>query len=165
MAGVVHFSWIARYMEEAEHALWRAAGLSIVPPDRSLGFPRVAVSINFKAPLFFENEFEVLVRITAISARSISYAHTVMRGCHHCDGHDDGRLRQQEERRNDAGDRDPAGHPRAARRPRLGKTFYSPTAVATHDRGGVLPLRRVNTGAACLVRPLHLNARRPVCAM
>ena len=80
MAGVVHFSWIARYMEEAEHALWRAAGLSIVPPDRSLGFPRVAVSINFKAPLFFENEFEILVRITAISARSISYSHTVTRG-------------------------------------------------------------------------------------
>jgi acyl-CoA thioester hydrolase len=80
MAGVVHFSWIARYMEEAEHALWRAAGLSIVPPDRALGFPRVAVSINFKAPLFFENEFDILVRITAISARSISYAHTVTRG-------------------------------------------------------------------------------------
>jgi acyl-CoA thioester hydrolase len=80
MAGVVHFSWIARYMEEAEHALWRAAGLSIVPPDRSLGFPRVAVSIDFKAPLFFQNEFDVLVRITAISARSISYSHTLRRG-------------------------------------------------------------------------------------
>ena len=26
-AGVVHFSWFARYMEEAEHALWRAADL------------------------------------------------------------------------------------------------------------------------------------------
>jgi acyl-CoA thioester hydrolase len=79
MAGVVHFSLIARYMEEAEHALWRAAGLSIVPPDRSVAFPRVAVSINFKAPLFFENEFEILVRITAMSARSISYSHTVVR--------------------------------------------------------------------------------------
>ena len=80
MAGVVHFSWIARYMEEAEHALWRAAGLSIVSRDSPLGFPRVAVSINFKAPLFFENEFDVLVRITAISARSISYSHTITRG-------------------------------------------------------------------------------------
>ncbi len=79
MAGVVHFSWIARYMEEAEHALWRAAGLSIVPADGSLGFPRVAVSIDFKAPLYFENEFDILVRITAISARSISYSHTITR--------------------------------------------------------------------------------------
>ena len=28
-AGIVHFSWFFRYMEEAEHALWREAGLSI----------------------------------------------------------------------------------------------------------------------------------------
>ncbi|HXT68964.1 MAG TPA: thioesterase family protein [Vicinamibacterales bacterium] len=80
MAGVAHFSWIARYMEEAEHALWRAAGLSIVPPDHALGFPRVAVSMNFKAPLYFEDEFEVDVRITAISSRSVSYSHTITRG-------------------------------------------------------------------------------------
>lgn len=80
MAGVAHFSWIARYMEEAEHALWRAAGLSIVPDDRSIGFPRVAVSINFKAPLYFEDEFDVDVTVTAISRRSITYAHTITRG-------------------------------------------------------------------------------------
>lgn len=80
MAGVVHFSWIARYMEEAEHALWRTAGLSIVPPDHSLGFPRVAVAITFKAPLFFEDEFDVHVSVTAMSARSITYAHTIRRG-------------------------------------------------------------------------------------
>ena len=30
-AGIVHFSNYFRYMEEAEHALWRAAGLSIAP--------------------------------------------------------------------------------------------------------------------------------------
>ena len=33
-AGIVHFSWFFRYMEEAEHALWREAGLSIHPPER-----------------------------------------------------------------------------------------------------------------------------------
>jgi len=46
LAGVVHFSWIARYMEEAEHALWREAGLSIVSPDAPLGFPRVAMAVT-----------------------------------------------------------------------------------------------------------------------
>ena len=80
MEGVAHFSWIARYMEEAEHALWRAAGLSIVPEDKAIGFPRVAVSINFKAPLYFEDEFDVDVTVTAISRRSITYAHTISRG-------------------------------------------------------------------------------------
>ena len=33
-AGIVHFSSFFRYMEEAEHALWRAAGLSIAAARR-----------------------------------------------------------------------------------------------------------------------------------
>ncbi len=80
MVGVVHFSWIARYMEEAEHALWRAAGLSIAQPGGSLVFPRVAVTIDFAAPLRFEDECEVHVRIEAMSRRTIRYAHTITRG-------------------------------------------------------------------------------------
>ena len=80
MAGVVHFSWIARYMEEAEHALWRAAGLSIVSRDAPVGYPRVAMSVDFKAPLYFEDEFEDHVRIEAMSKRSIRYVHTLTRG-------------------------------------------------------------------------------------
>lgn len=79
-AGVAHFSWIARYMEEAEHALWRAAGLSIAPPGGRLVFPRVAVAIDFVAPLVFEDECEVHVRIEALSRRTIRYAHTITRG-------------------------------------------------------------------------------------
>jgi acyl-CoA thioester hydrolase len=79
MAGVVHFSNFLRYMEEAEHALWREAGLSIVPPDSDLGFPRVAASIEFHAPLHFEEEFEVHIRVAAISKRSIQYASTITR--------------------------------------------------------------------------------------
>ena len=79
-AGLVHFSCFFRYMEEAEHALWREAGLSIVPPDSTVSFPRAALSIEFKAPLFFEDEFEVHVRLTALSPRSLTYAHTITRG-------------------------------------------------------------------------------------
>jgi YbgC/YbaW family acyl-CoA thioester hydrolase len=80
LVGIVHFSWIARYMEEAEHALWREAGLSIAPKGAEVGYPRVSVSIDFKAPLAFEDEFEVHVRVESMSARSIRYAHTVRRG-------------------------------------------------------------------------------------
>ena len=80
MVGVVHFANFLRYMEEAEHALWREAGLSIVPPDSDIGFPRVAASIDFHAPLYFEDEFVVHIRIEAISRRSIRYASTVLRG-------------------------------------------------------------------------------------
>src|SRR5262245_20390242 len=80
LVGVVHFSWIARYMEEAEHALWREAGLSIAPQGAKVLYPRVAMSIDFKAPLIFEDEFDVHVRVEAMSSRTIRYAHTIMRG-------------------------------------------------------------------------------------
>lgn len=80
LAGVVHFSWYPRYMEEAEHAMWREAGLSIVPPDSDLGFPRVACSVDFHAPLHFEDEFEVWIRIESFGPRAIRYACTITRG-------------------------------------------------------------------------------------
>ncbi len=73
-AGIVHFSCFYRYMEEAEHALWRAAGLSIAPPDAAVGFPRVAAAFDFRRPLRFEDEFEVHIRIVELNARSIRYA-------------------------------------------------------------------------------------------
>ena len=38
-AGIVHFSIYFRYMEEAEHALWREAGLSIAARGAEVGFP------------------------------------------------------------------------------------------------------------------------------
>ena len=73
-AGIVHFSWFYRYMEEAEHALWRAAGLSITPPpEAGIGFPRVAASFDFRRPLRFEDEFEVEIAIAEIGEKSIRY--------------------------------------------------------------------------------------------
>jgi acyl-CoA thioesterase FadM len=66
-------------MEEAEHAMWRAAGLSIKPAGMDLGFARVSVAVEFHAPLYFEQEFDVHVRIESISRRSIRYACTITR--------------------------------------------------------------------------------------
>ena len=74
MAGMVHFSRFFQYMEEAEHALWREAGLSIARRDNGIGWPRVAASFEFRRPLYFEDEFEARVRITAITNRTIRYA-------------------------------------------------------------------------------------------
>ena len=80
MAGIVHFSMIFRYMEEAEHALWRAAGLSIAPRNSDLGWPRVSAACEFRNPLRFEDDFEVRVRIAATKTRSIEYEFTIVRG-------------------------------------------------------------------------------------
>ena len=72
-AGIVHFSWFFRYMEEAEHALWRSAGLSIAP-TREISFPRVAAAFDYKRPLRFEDEFDVFMQITSIRTKSMAYS-------------------------------------------------------------------------------------------
>lgn len=79
-AGIVHFSWFFRYLEEAEHAMWRAAGLSIVPAGGGVAFPRVNAAFDYLAPLRFEDEFEVAVRVAAIGRSSMRYACTITRG-------------------------------------------------------------------------------------
>ncbi len=73
-AGIVHFSTFFRYMEEAEHALWRENGISIFPASPTHGWPRVAASFDYKRPLRFEDEFEVHFEVTRVSTRSLTYA-------------------------------------------------------------------------------------------
>ena len=73
LAGIVHFSTMFRYMEEAEHALWRACGLSIAARNDPLGWPRLNAALEFRNPLRFEDEFEVIVRIAALKRRTIEY--------------------------------------------------------------------------------------------
>jgi YbgC/YbaW family acyl-CoA thioester hydrolase len=73
VAGIVHFSNFFRYFEDAEHELWRRAGLSIHPEKSSIGWPRVSASCEFHRPLKFEQEFEVSVRIAEITRRTIAY--------------------------------------------------------------------------------------------
>lgn len=72
-AGIVHFSCFFRYMEEAEHALWREAGLSIARGHTNIGFPRLSAGFDFHRALRFEDEFEVCIRIAAIAEKTIRY--------------------------------------------------------------------------------------------
>lgn len=80
MAGIAHFSAFFRFMEEAEHALWRAAGLSIGAAEKTGGWPRVSAAFDYKSPLRFEDEFDVLVCLAEITRRSIRYGFTITRG-------------------------------------------------------------------------------------
>ena len=79
-AGIVHFSCYFRYMEEAEHELWRSVGLSVAPPDAEIGWPRVNATFDYQRPLRFEDVFEVRVRIDALSRRTIRYACDITQG-------------------------------------------------------------------------------------
>ena len=79
-AGIVHFSTYSRYMEEAEHAMWRDAGLSIAPPGAEFGFPRVSVACEYHKPLRFEDQFEIRIRIVGITEKSIRYHCALSKG-------------------------------------------------------------------------------------
>ena len=75
----MHFSNFFRYFEDAEHALWREAGLSIHPEHSPIGWPRVAATCEFHRPLKFEQEFEISVRISEMTRRTITYAGEITR--------------------------------------------------------------------------------------
>jgi YbgC/YbaW family acyl-CoA thioester hydrolase len=79
-AGIVHFSNFLRYFEDAEHALWREAGLSIHSQHSETGWPRVAASCEYHRPLKFEQEFDIIVRIAEIGRRTITYAGEIHHG-------------------------------------------------------------------------------------
>lgn len=61
MAGIMHFANFFRYMEETEHAFFRSIGLSVHMEDSGslISWPRVHAECDYKAPLRFEDEFEV----------------------------------------------------------------------------------------------------------
>ena len=79
-AGMVHFSMFFRYMEEAEHAAWRAAGMDIFAGHEDHSWPRISAHFDFKAPLRFQDEFEVRTEIATVTRSTIQWAHVVTRG-------------------------------------------------------------------------------------
>ena len=79
-AGIVHFSVYFRYMEEAEHAMWRQAGVSIAARGATVGFPRVSAGFDYHRPLRFEDEFDTRIRIVAIADKSVRYVCTLHKG-------------------------------------------------------------------------------------
>ena len=79
VAGIVHFSNFFRYFEDAEHALWRDAGLSIHPERSPIGWPRVSASCEYHRPLRFEQEFEIDIRVSELTKRTITYSGEITR--------------------------------------------------------------------------------------
>ena len=77
-SGIVHFSSFFVYAEEAEHAMWRAAGLSVEPAHTEIGWPRVSASFDFFKPLRFEDEIEVRIRMVERSAKTFRYQSAIL---------------------------------------------------------------------------------------
>jgi acyl-CoA thioester hydrolase len=87
MAGIAHFSNFYRWMEAAEHALFRAAGLSVhrTSAEVDSGFARVDARCRFVSPLRYQEWFEIETVVAKIGRSSMRYAF-VFRRCAGEDG-------------------------------------------------------------------------------
>lgn len=74
--GIVHFSVYFTLMEQAEHALWRSLGRSVVAGDHesAISWPRVAARCDYAAPLRFEDEVDVEVSVRRRGGKSVTFA-------------------------------------------------------------------------------------------
>ncbi len=82
MARVVHFSNLFRWMEEVEHAYFRARGLSVAMQHdgAEIGWPRVSASCEYFAPARFEDEVELRLKITKLGSKSLNYEVDFLKG-------------------------------------------------------------------------------------
>ncbi len=76
MAGIMHFANFYRYMEEAEHALFRSAGLKLMldqPDGTVIGWPRVTASCSFESPARYDDEIAISVWIERMGVKSVTF--------------------------------------------------------------------------------------------
>jgi YbgC/YbaW family acyl-CoA thioester hydrolase len=75
MAGIVHFANFFRYMERAEHEFLRSLGLTVhgTTGDALVSWPRVDATCDYRAPLRFEDEFEVQLLVREKRSKSVTY--------------------------------------------------------------------------------------------
>ncbi|MCA9132683.1 MAG: acyl-CoA thioesterase [Planctomycetales bacterium] len=75
-AGIAHFSSFLCYMEQAEHALLRSLGTSVVQPlddGWHLSWPRVHVECDYRGTARFEDTLQIAVAILRLGGKSLTY--------------------------------------------------------------------------------------------
>lgn len=68
-AGHNHFSAAVRWLEEAEHELWRSVGA----PDMVPRIPRVHVEVDYSERIYFDQEVEVTLGVVSVGRTSCSF--------------------------------------------------------------------------------------------
>jgi len=79
MAGIVHFARFFVFMETAEHRFREALGFPLGADSSngaSLGWPRVAAQCDYKSPLRFGDEVEIVTRVVEVGTSSLTFAAT-----------------------------------------------------------------------------------------
>lgn len=72
MAGVVHFSRLLCYVEEAEHALLEALGIPVAPPEGC--WPRAGIEARFYAPARYGENLIVALLPATFSRSTVTWS-------------------------------------------------------------------------------------------
>lgn len=82
MAGIMHFANFFRWMEACETAFYRSLRLPLVTflPGQVVGWPRVATSCEFRAPLRFGDSATVQLLVSKVGTRSVTYVFRFRKG-------------------------------------------------------------------------------------
>lgn len=74
-AGLIHFTSLFRYVEEAEHALYRSLGSAAFERTETgyRGMPRVAADLEFLGPVRYADELEVRLVLREKRERVLRY--------------------------------------------------------------------------------------------
>ncbi len=78
MGGIVHFSRFFVFMETAEHEFLNALGTSVATEidGRSVGWPRVAASAEYRSPARYGDLLEIEVVVRRKGRTSMTYGFT-----------------------------------------------------------------------------------------
>ena len=80
--GVVHFSRFFAFMEAAEDRYLRSLGASLTtdPSGRSIGWPKVAASCEYRSPARYGDTLEIEIKVVSVSSRTVTYGITFRNG-------------------------------------------------------------------------------------
>ena len=77
LAGIVHFARFFPYMEDCEHAFYRALEQSVHKMDDGeggmVGWPRIHASCDYRKPLRFEDQLEIDLIVARVGSKTIEY--------------------------------------------------------------------------------------------
>jgi YbgC/YbaW family acyl-CoA thioester hydrolase len=75
MAGIMHFANFFYWMEACEAAFYRSLALPLISfvPGSVVGWPRVAVSCEYKSPLRFNDTVQVRLLVKEIRTKAVIY--------------------------------------------------------------------------------------------
>ncbi|MBI3967474.1 MAG: acyl-CoA thioesterase [Chloroflexi bacterium] len=79
VSGRIHFAAIFKYLEEADHELWRASGVTYRELQDEVHMPRVNVSCDYRAAMVYDDQIEIVTTITRLGRTSVTYRFDVLR--------------------------------------------------------------------------------------